>query len=83
MEDIYDEMSHEGKKYYMSHTIFLYDLEHPLFEMFGNHEQRVTQLVCASNMQNARDAVEKAILGDTGKHITFLQIRIDNPIVGD
>lgn len=83
MEDYNDEKSHEGKKYYMSHATYMYNKEHPLFQMFGNHENTVSQLVCASNRENARKAIEASILGDTGKHITFLKIRIDNPVVGD
>lgn len=83
MEDFKDEMSHKGKKYYLSHVEWVYKDTSPLFKMFGNDRQKMTQLVCASDIEEAKKAVEDALMKSNGEDIVIIKNRIDHPIVGN
>ena len=77
MEDTTDSISHEGKRYYFAHTEYVYQDEE-LNDVFG--VLKLTQLVCASNMEKAKEAIQKQ-LEEEGKYL-ILKNRIDFPIVG-
>lgn len=78
-EDFKDNLSTKGKRYYMSHVDFVYREDSIEFKMFGKEIQKISQLVCASNMENARKAVEVSL----GKNKMILKNRIDYLIVGN
>lgn len=87
MEDMNDNLPTEWKRYYMSHSQYFYSAkEETNFKELGidmdfNIPMRLTQLVCASNMENARQAV-KSQLEKSGKFIVTM-CRIDYLIVGE
>lgn len=77
-EDFNDNLSTKGKRYYMSHVDFVYKEDSIEHKMFGGEIQKVSQLVCASNMESAREAVAMSL----GANKLFLKIRIDYLVVG-
>lgn len=79
MEDIHDNLPTIGKRYYMSHAEYQYKKDSEVYKLIGDEVQKISQLVCASNMENARRAVEKSL----GDDKIFLRIRIDYLIIGD
>lgn len=77
-QDFDDNLPTKGKRYYMSHVDYVFKESSIEFRMFGNEVQKISQLVCATNMENARKAVE-ASLGDNK---IVLKNRIDYLVVG-
>jgi len=77
-EDLEDNLPTKGKRYYMSHTDYAYKQDSEEFKFVGGEIFSLDQLVCASNMENARKAVEKQL----GDDKMILGIRIDYLIVG-
>lgn len=77
-QDFQDNLPTKGKRYYMSHVDYVFKKDSIEFKMFGDEVQKITQLVCASNMENARKAVEVSL----GKNKLILKNRIDYLIVG-
>jgi hypothetical protein len=87
MEDINDDLPTDGKRYYMSHSEYFYtdDFKNKLNERFPGHdfsiEMKLSQLVCASNIVNARKAVKYQLEKDEKYIVT--KCRIDYLIVGE
>lgn len=87
MEDIDDNLPTEGKRYYMSHSEFFYsDSEKEKLRKIASDinfyvPMTLSQLVCASNMENAR----KAVINQLEKEGRYLvtKCRIDYLIVGE
>jgi hypothetical protein len=88
MEDINDNLPTESKRYYLSHSEYVFRDEY--IEAFPKKLQnkfkqkdvfKLTQLVCASNMKEARRAIIKQL--ELDGHNLVLKCRIDNLIVGD
>jgi O6-methylguanine-DNA--protein-cysteine methyltransferase len=80
MEDIQDNMPTEGKKWYMSHSDWVHNETNVLFSFSHGKVQSISQLVCASNRENARKAVTAAL---EANDVTVLKCRIDYLIVGE
>lgn len=78
MEDVKGELSCEGKKYYLAHTELMFKDEEIRYKV---GIVKTTQLVCASTIENAKDAIKKQV-EDDGK-MFIMQNRIDNSIVGE
>jgi len=67
---------YEMKRYYLSKLVFI----HSVLE----EEIRVTQLVYASNEDNAREAVRREALDNIGIFDSnIMEIRINDTIIGD
>lgn len=92
MEDTNDNLPTEGKRYYMSHSEYFYsDKEKDKIygglpismrnEINFKEPMKLTQLVCASDMEKARKAVTSQ-LEKEGRFIVTM-CRIDYLIVGD
>lgn len=87
MEDINDNLPTEGKRYYMSHSEYFYSKtkEAELIEegwvINFQSPMKLSQLVCASNIENARKAIKNQ-LEKNGKYIVTI-CRIDYLIVGE
>jgi len=92
MEDLNDNLPTVGKKYYMSHSEYFYSEKEkdniyasmPISIRNGinfSEPMKLTQLVCATNIEKARKAVRNQ-LEKEGKFIVT-KCRIDFLIVGD
>ncbi len=87
MEDINDNLPTEGKKYYNSRTEYVFtdeymkSVDEGFYLKFKNELFKLDQLVCASNMENARKAVKDEL--EKSKQYLVLKCRIDYLIVGD
>jgi len=87
MEDILDNLLTEGKRYYMSHSEFFFSKnEEENMKKLGakidfSKPMKISQLVCASNIENAKTAV-KASIEKSGQYVVA-KCRIDFLIVGD
>lgn len=84
MEDINDNLPTEGKRYYMSHSEYTYSDKHPiLIAMPGLKYEtfEISMLVCASDMEKAREAVKNTLEKDDRNIVT--KCRIDYLIVGE
>lgn len=85
MEDFKDNLPTEGKRYYLSHSEYflreeyLKKMELPL--SFMDDKITLTQLVCATNQEKAREAVLRQLEGNGVYMVT--QCRIDNLVVGE
>lgn len=89
MEDIKDNINTADKRYYMSHTEYVYSdkaksdfkrLEAASLFNF-NDTLKLSQLVCATNQESAKKAVTKSI-EESGEYLV-LKCRIDYLIVGE
>ncbi len=87
MEDINDNLPTEGKRYYLSHSEYVYsnsylmNQEKDFMERFKDETFKLTQLVCASDLEKAQKAVTNQLEKD--KKFLVLKCRIDYLIVGD
>jgi hypothetical protein len=90
MEDLEDNLPTIGKRYYLSHSEYYYTdkakkniLEYaPSFDIsYLNEQKKLTQLVCASNLENARKAVTNQ-LEESGQY-RVTRCRIDYLVIGD
>ncbi len=85
MEDVNDNLPTEGKRYYMSHSEYFFTDEYReknnIPDSMKYHEFKLTQLVCATNQEKAREAVIRQLEGNKTYLVT--KCRIDNLIVGD
>jgi len=87
MEDIKDNLPTEGKRYYLSHSEYVFTKSYleeqgkEFEELFAKEPLKMTQLVCASDMEKAREAVVNQLEKD--KKFLVLKCRIDYLIVGD
>jgi len=85
MEDFEDNISIDGKRFYMSHSEYFYSDEEKnkitLTDMDFSKPMQITQLVCASNIENARKAVVNAI--EKEGRFVVTKCRIDFLIIGD
>lgn len=80
MEDEKDNLSTEGKRYYMSHSDWVHNKTNVLFQFSEGKIQTIDQLVCASNKENAKKAVIEAL---EKNDVTVVRCRIDNLIIGE
>lgn len=86
-EDINDNLSTKGKRYYMSHSEYVYTKEwqNKFIEMGKpfefNEPIKLSQLVCATNMELARKAVTNQL--EKSGEFLVLKCRIDYLIVGE
>jgi hypothetical protein len=80
MEDLNDNLPTEGKRYYLSHTEYVLTKTNPSFDVLGGEVFKLTQLVCATNAENARKAIINQIEKNNNKLI--IQCRVDYLIVG-
>ena len=92
MEDINDNLPTDGKRYYMSHSECFYSEKEkdriyssmPISmrnEINFSEPMKLSQLVCASNLEKAREAVKNQLEKD-GRFIVT-KCRIDFLIVGE
>lgn len=87
MEDINDNLPTEGKRYYMSHSEYFYskkeedNLKGMNIKIDFYKTMELSQLVCASNVEKAREAIKNQ-LEKSGKYIVT-KCRIDFLIVGE
>ena len=87
MEDVKDNLSTENKRYYMSHSEYLYsEKEQEKLKKIGveidfNKRIKLRQLVCATDMLNARAAVTSQL--ERNGEFLVLKCRIDYLIIGD
>lgn len=92
MEDINDNLPTDGKRYYMSHSEYFYSEKEkdriyssmPISmrnEINFSEPMKLSQLVCASNLEKAREAVKNQLEKD-GRFIVT-KCRIDFLIVGE
>ncbi|WP_179022039.1 hypothetical protein [Winogradskyella forsetii] len=87
MEDLNDNLSTKGKRYYMSHSEYVYtdkwrDKFKEMDKFFDFNEPiKLSQLVCATNIDLARKAVIRQL--EKSGEFLVLKCRVDYLIVGE